>query len=300
MLRVATAKPQRERSPDRRPLRGRSERRAPVRLLRFGFLLLLVTAVAQVLWWELDQTHYARGVEEQRLRSFEADAAAARELLRRGAGAREIEASWPHLEVGASGADTAVVVRAEAKEAVREERRRHLNQYRWEGAFFLLVLLAGIALVWRVLRQEAELRRRQQNFIAAVTHELKSPIASLQLADRDDRAAAAPSRGGLERWSSACAATSAGSRTWSADPRRRDPAREPGGRTCARSGCRSSPLVAACRRGVRRACRRARDVRISQSVPRKSRSTPIRRRREHGAAQPDRERAARRPMAAAR
>ena len=29
---------------------------------------------------------------------------------------------------------------------------------------------------------EAHLRRRQQNFIAAVTHELKSPIASLQLA----------------------------------------------------------------------------------------------------------------------
>ena len=153
-----------------------------MRLLRFGFLLLLVTAVAQVLWWELDQTRYARAVEEQRLRSFEADAAAARELLRRGAGPSDVEASWPHLEVTPSGARTTVAVRAEAEEAVREERRRHLNQYRWEGAFFLLVLLGGIAVVWRVLRQEAELRRRQQNFLAAVSHELKSPIASLQLA----------------------------------------------------------------------------------------------------------------------
>jgi signal transduction histidine kinase len=150
--------------------------------LRLGFLLLLVTAVAQVLWWELDQTRYARVIERRQLEAYEADAAAARELLRRGSGAAAVEASWPHLAVSGSGAGATVAVREEARAAVREERRRHLNQYRWEGAFFLVVLLAGIAVVWRVLRQEAELRRRQQSFLAAVSHELKSPIASLQLA----------------------------------------------------------------------------------------------------------------------
>jgi signal transduction histidine kinase len=35
--------------------------------------------------------------------------------------------------------------------------------------------------VWRALREEARLRQRQQNFVAAVSHELKSPLASLQL-----------------------------------------------------------------------------------------------------------------------
>ena len=39
-----------------------------------------------------------------------------------------------------------------------------------------------MAVISRTLAAEAQLRRRQQNFIAAVTHELKSPIASLQLA----------------------------------------------------------------------------------------------------------------------
>ena len=32
------------------------------------------------------------------------------------------------------------------------------------------------------LRHDAELRRRQQNFLAAVSHEFKSPLASIQLA----------------------------------------------------------------------------------------------------------------------
>lgn len=170
------------RSLARRTLGRRFERRAPARLLRLGFLLLLVAAVAQVLWWELDQTRYARRIEEQRRRSYEADAEAAGELLRRGASPREVESRWPHLAVRGVGMDAAAVVRESAQEALRQERRSHLNQYRWEGAFFLLVLLVGIGVLWRVLRQEAELRRRQQNFLAAVSHELKSPIASLQLA----------------------------------------------------------------------------------------------------------------------
>jgi signal transduction histidine kinase len=34
----------------------------------------------------------------------------------------------------------------------------------------------------RTIRHDAELRRRQQNFLAAVSHEFKSPLASIQLA----------------------------------------------------------------------------------------------------------------------
>jgi signal transduction histidine kinase len=56
------------------------------------------------------------------------------------------------------------------------------NRYRWEGAFFLAVLVAGMAVLSRTIRHDAELRRRQQNFLAAVSHEFKSPLASMQLA----------------------------------------------------------------------------------------------------------------------
>jgi signal transduction histidine kinase len=56
------------------------------------------------------------------------------------------------------------------------------NRLVWEGGFFLVVLIAGMAILTRTLRHDTELRRRQQNFLAAVSHEFKSPLASMQLA----------------------------------------------------------------------------------------------------------------------
>ena len=63
-----------------------------------------------------------------------------------------------------------------------QESARRLNRYLWEGAFFFAVLLGGMAILTRTIRHDAELRRRQQNFLAAVSHEFKSPLASIQLA----------------------------------------------------------------------------------------------------------------------
>ncbi len=51
-----------------------------------------------------------------------------------------------------------------------------------EGAFFAVLLFVLIALLVRTLRREAELERRHRNFLSAITHELKSPLASVRLA----------------------------------------------------------------------------------------------------------------------
>jgi signal transduction histidine kinase len=66
--------------------------------------------------------------------------------------------------------------------AVVEDSAARINRVRWEGGFFLAVLLGGMVVLTRTLRHDAELRRRQQNFLAAVSHEFKSPLASIQLA----------------------------------------------------------------------------------------------------------------------
>lgn len=68
--------------------------------------------------------------------------------------------------------DAGVVADAEAR----------VNRVLWEGGFFLVVLFGGMAVLTRAIRHDAELRRRQQNFLAAVSHEFKSPLASIQLA----------------------------------------------------------------------------------------------------------------------
>jgi signal transduction histidine kinase len=71
---------------------------------------------------------------------------------------------------------------AAADAAVAEDSAARINRVLWEGGFFLAVLIGGMAVLTRTLRHDAELRRRQQNFLAAVSHEFKSPLASIQLA----------------------------------------------------------------------------------------------------------------------
>jgi signal transduction histidine kinase len=66
--------------------------------------------------------------------------------------------------------------------SVAEDSEARINRVIWEGGFFLVVLIGGMAVLTRTLRHDAELRRRQQNFLAAVSHEFKSPLASIQLA----------------------------------------------------------------------------------------------------------------------
>jgi signal transduction histidine kinase len=51
-----------------------------------------------------------------------------------------------------------------------------------EGTFFAIMLLVLVAVLWRTLQREAELERQHRNFLSAITHELKSPLASMQLA----------------------------------------------------------------------------------------------------------------------
>ena len=65
---------------------------------------------------------------------------------------------------------------------VAEDSAARINRILWEGGFFLVVLIGSMAVLTRTLRHDADLRRRQQNFLAAVSHEFKSPLASIQLA----------------------------------------------------------------------------------------------------------------------
>jgi len=51
----------------------------------------------------------------------------------------------------------------------------------FEGAFLLLLLVAGVLLIVRSMRHEVVLHRQRRDFLSAVTHELKSPIASARL-----------------------------------------------------------------------------------------------------------------------
>jgi signal transduction histidine kinase len=65
--------------------------------------------------------------------------------------------------------------------AIEEARKRKTAQYIGEGSTFLLLILVGAVFVYRATRRQIRLSEQQQNFMMAVTHELKTPIAVTQL-----------------------------------------------------------------------------------------------------------------------
>ncbi len=154
-------------------------RRDPSKALQVGFLVLLTISALQVAYWIIENVGYTRDVQRRFAELYAADAAVVAELSEDSQAPAAGE-FFPHVE---TSPDTGSAnVSAEALAALESESARRTNQYLWEGAFFLIVLLGGMGVLTRAIRHDAQLRKRQQNFLAAVSHEFKSPLASIQLA----------------------------------------------------------------------------------------------------------------------
>ena len=69
----------------------------------------------------------------------------------------------------------------EKKNKILSDKRKKTAQYLGEGGTFLLLILAGATFVFRAVRRELRLSAEQQNFMMAITHELKTPIAVTKL-----------------------------------------------------------------------------------------------------------------------
>lgn len=68
-----------------------------------------------------------------------------------------------------------------AKEALHRQLIAKYYMIMGEGSVFLLIMLVGIAQVRKAFKKESELVARQKTFLHSVTHEFKSPVASLRL-----------------------------------------------------------------------------------------------------------------------
>lgn len=61
------------------------------------------------------------------------------------------------------------------------EKQRKTTQYIAEGITFLALIILGAIFMYRAVRRQFELQRQQENFMMAITHELKTPIAIAKL-----------------------------------------------------------------------------------------------------------------------
>lgn len=116
------------------------------------FTITLAFAIALVAWWTTFQLRESAQLER------------IGELLEHG---RVDEAAQ---QLGASDA-------AHLAELARRRRTMFLS----EGLVFGLILVAGGLLFWASERREARLRADHDRFLAGTTHELKTPLATIQL-----------------------------------------------------------------------------------------------------------------------
>jgi two-component system, OmpR family, sensor histidine kinase CiaH len=64
---------------------------------------------------------------------------------------------------------------------INKEFKKNKAKYVGEGSIFLLLICVGAALVYRSVRKQFYVQQQQQNFMMAVTHELKTPISVIKL-----------------------------------------------------------------------------------------------------------------------
>jgi hypothetical protein len=128
-------------------------KREPVKALQIGFLILLIISAAQVAWWMADHVNHARDVRDRFARLYDADAQAVTAVF---AGRTDrLGELLPHLNI-VSGLAT---VRVETVDALEQEAASRINRFIWEGGFFLVVLIGGMAILTRTIRRDAELRQ---------------------------------------------------------------------------------------------------------------------------------------------
>lgn len=165
------------------------------------FSIILLLSLAQIFWWvyfQIRQTktvvslHSQVGVLWEEKIEHELDNAVRRH--HRAAGARNdfdhasfirdwmatnaAEYEWDSIAFAASGK---ILIHSKQQQIVLDEANRRLVMFISEGAFFSIMVLAGIYFLYYTFKKEIQLQVLQTNFILSVTHELRSPLASIKL-----------------------------------------------------------------------------------------------------------------------
>jgi signal transduction histidine kinase len=154
------------------------------RVTRVAFAIIVAFVLAQVAWWLIFPNQLLDRAARERADSWARDAATANELLELEPGAAgELLTRYPHLRLAPGAAEGPPRVELDPAGVVpfAERDRSARRMLAFEGPFFAVVILAMLGLIAGSLRAERELKRRQHNFLSAVTHEFNTPLGTLRL-----------------------------------------------------------------------------------------------------------------------
>lgn len=149
------------------------------------FIFLSGLCLAQLGWWVTFQVQEGARVSRQQHEVWDEELSIARVHAQAGAfGSPEALEAWlsrsfPDLRLTGDGSD--VEVRPEALKRLDKVAGSRTRMFVSEGIFLSLLLLSGIVYIYWTLRRETAFEQRQSVFLAATSHELKTPITSLRL-----------------------------------------------------------------------------------------------------------------------
>jgi signal transduction histidine kinase len=149
------------------------------------FLLVSLFAVAQVSWWIILQIRVGDNLTRNQNQSWLQEIAAAKHCAEtNGVDDPEQFRRWlaeifPDLDYDTSN-DT-IFVRVSAIKELEDYTSRIIRIIVFEGAFFTFIVLLGLLYIYWTLRREAQIERHFSNFLASITHELKTPLTAMHL-----------------------------------------------------------------------------------------------------------------------
>ncbi|MBD0285261.1 MAG: two-component sensor histidine kinase [Flavisolibacter sp.] len=126
--------------------------RRQLRRATIVFWVLLVYIILALLWW-------AFSLEQQN-----------RDMYR-----------LRKAEIAEKLTDTTSINYKNAIAKINEQKQRNTVKYISEGITFLVLIIVGAVFLYRSVRRQFRLQQQQQNFVMAVTHELKTPISVARL-----------------------------------------------------------------------------------------------------------------------
>ena len=93
----------------------------------------------------------------------------------------KIKQEHPYTELVFEGQQVSVIPARDIVEKLENDKNRKVRMYLIEGVVFLLLLMFGFSWLYNRLTSIIKLNQQKSNFLLAVTHELKTPMASVKL-----------------------------------------------------------------------------------------------------------------------
>jgi two-component system, OmpR family, sensor histidine kinase CiaH len=152
--------------------------------LIYGILVTLILLIG--FWWVFFLVREGENYEKYHLQRHKTDIAAAYFMLETSnlkidSYQSFLDRHFSHLQIIDSESGLQIVVDSKIHHEIHKESKRRQKMFIAEGAFFVLLLLAGTSILTLAVRREQQFKRARELFLAGATHELKTPLACLRL-----------------------------------------------------------------------------------------------------------------------